>query len=69
MNGVQRRFEVIGTNNGVTVVDDYGHHPTEIAATLRVLLSLSLQTVACWFVFNPIVTVSPEIAWKILAQL
>ncbi len=32
--GVQRRFTVRGTAGGVMVVDDYGHHPTEIAATL-----------------------------------
>jgi UDP-N-acetylmuramate--alanine ligase len=32
--GVGRRFEVRGVANGVTVVDDYGHHPTEIRATL-----------------------------------
>jgi UDP-N-acetylmuramate--alanine ligase len=33
--GVGRRFEHKGTRNGVLVVDDYGHHPTEIAATLE----------------------------------
>jgi len=33
-SGTERRFEVRGEANGVTVVDDYGHHPTEIAATL-----------------------------------
>jgi UDP-N-acetylmuramate--alanine ligase len=33
--GVDRRFQVKGTVRGVTVVDDYGHHPTEIMATLR----------------------------------
>ena len=33
--GVDRRFQVRGTVRGVTVVDDYGHHPTEIVATLR----------------------------------
>ena len=32
--GVSRRFETRGTQDGVRVVDDYGHHPTEIAATL-----------------------------------
>jgi UDP-N-acetylmuramate--alanine ligase len=32
--GVQRRLEVRGQARGVTVVDDYGHHPTEIRATL-----------------------------------
>jgi len=33
--GVDRRFQVLGAVRGVTVVDDYGHHPTEILATLR----------------------------------
>ncbi len=32
--GVQRRFEVLSTAGDVTVVDDYAHHPTEVAATL-----------------------------------
>ncbi|MHB9097280.1 MAG: UDP-N-acetylmuramate--L-alanine ligase [Syntrophales bacterium] len=32
--GAQRRLEVRGEANGITVVDDYGHHPTEIKATL-----------------------------------
>ena len=33
--GVQRRFQVKGQQRGVTVIDDYGHHPTEIRATLE----------------------------------
>lgn len=33
--GVGRRFEVIGERNGITFVDDYAHHPTEIGATLK----------------------------------
>src|SRR5271166_4116443 len=33
-SGVDRRFQRIGTANGITVIDDYGHHPTEIRATL-----------------------------------
>ncbi|EKD56798.1 MAG: UDP-N-acetylmuramate-L-alanine ligase [uncultured bacterium] len=32
--GTKRRFEVKGMKDGVTVVDDYGHHPTEIQATI-----------------------------------
>ncbi len=32
--GVDRRFQVKGAERGVTVIDDYGHHPTEIRATL-----------------------------------
>ncbi|PWU01191.1 MAG: UDP-N-acetylmuramate--L-alanine ligase [Terriglobia bacterium] len=33
-SGVERRFQMRGKERGVTVVDDYGHHPTEIQATL-----------------------------------
>lgn len=33
--GVHRRCEVLGTVKGVTVIDDYGHHPTEILFTLK----------------------------------
>ena len=33
--GVRRRFEEVGTWNGVTLIDDYAHHPTEVAATLE----------------------------------
>ncbi|MBE3590299.1 MAG: UDP-N-acetylmuramate--L-alanine ligase [Firmicutes bacterium] len=34
-HGARRRFQVLGRVDGVTVVDDYAHHPTEIATTLR----------------------------------
>ncbi|MBQ4615649.1 MAG: UDP-N-acetylmuramate--L-alanine ligase [Mailhella sp.] len=34
-SGVGRRFELKGEKNGITVIDDYGHHPTEITATIR----------------------------------
>jgi UDP-N-acetylmuramate--alanine ligase len=33
--GVERRFELIAQVGGVTIIDDYAHHPTEIAATLQ----------------------------------
>ena len=32
--GVNRRFEIKGNNNGIMVVDDYAHHPTEVQATI-----------------------------------
>ncbi|HHP7234583.1 MAG TPA: UDP-N-acetylmuramate--L-alanine ligase [Desulfobacterales bacterium] len=35
LEGVQRRLEIKGEVEGITVVDDYGHHPTEIKATLQ----------------------------------
>lgn len=34
-SGIQRRFQVKGERQGVLVIDDYGHHPVEIMATLR----------------------------------
>ncbi len=34
-DGVERRFQIKGRAGGVTVVDDYGHHPSEIRATLK----------------------------------
>ncbi|MBU4209469.1 MAG: UDP-N-acetylmuramate--L-alanine ligase [Proteobacteria bacterium] len=35
LEGVQRRLEVKGEVRGITIIDDYGHHPTEIKTTLR----------------------------------
>jgi len=32
--GVERRFQIVGEKGGITMIDDYGHHPTEIKATL-----------------------------------
>ena len=50
--GVGRRFEVRGEVNGVTIVDDYGHHPTEIRSTLAgARLRYSGQQI--WAVFQP----------------
>lgn len=34
-HGVDRRFQIIGDHNNITVVDDYAHHPTEVVATLQ----------------------------------
>jgi UDP-N-acetylmuramate--alanine ligase len=38
-SGVQRRFTIKGEINGIIVVDDYGHHPTEVKATLAAAAS------------------------------
>ena len=37
LEGVQRRLEIKGESNGVIVIDDYGHHPTEIKVTLETI--------------------------------
>ena len=43
--GMGRRFEVKGECNGAVIVDDYAHHPTELAATLKTARSLGYQRV------------------------
>ena len=48
--GVGRRFQSHGTAAGVTVVDDYAHHPTEIRATLA---AARLMGHPVWAVFQP----------------
>ncbi|MBT7630367.1 MAG: UDP-N-acetylmuramate--L-alanine ligase, partial [Desulfobacula sp.] len=37
IEGVKRRLEIKGEKRGITVIDDYGHHPTEIMATLTAI--------------------------------
>ena len=49
--GVRRRFTHVGDIDGITVVDDYGHHPTEIKATLAAASSLGYKHVDV--VFQP----------------
>ncbi len=49
--GTDRRFEYKGTIGGVTVVDDYAHHPTEISATLQAAQNYPHKTI--WCVFQP----------------
>ncbi len=47
--GVKRRFTPVGEARGVTIVDDYGHHPTEIKATLKAAKSLGYERVVVLF--------------------
>ena len=50
-DGTDRRFEYKGSFNGITVIDDYAHHPTEIAATLTTAQNYPHKTL--WCVFQP----------------
>ncbi len=50
-HGAGRRFEFLGTVKGITIADDYAHHPTEISATLNAAKSMGYQRV--WAVFQP----------------
>jgi len=46
--GAERRFDVRGESNGVLVVDDYGHHPTEIAAVLAAARTANRRVVVAF---------------------
>ncbi len=50
-NGTDRRFEYKGSIGGVTIIDDYAHHPTEITATLKSAAACPHKTI--WCVFQP----------------
>ena len=49
--GVHRRFEILGTPNGITVADDFAHHPTELTVTLNAAMNMGFRKV--WAVFQP----------------
>lgn len=49
--GAGRRFEVLGEYNGITVADDYAHHPGELEVTLNAVMKMGYNTV--WAVFQP----------------
>jgi UDP-N-acetylmuramate: L-alanyl-gamma-D-glutamyl-meso-diaminopimelate ligase len=50
--GIKRRMEMKGIAGGVTIVDDFGHHPTAIRETLKAL-RLKFPTEKIWAVFEP----------------
>jgi UDP-N-acetylmuramate--alanine ligase len=50
-DGVQRRLQVCGEHRGVIVVEDYAHHPTEIASTLEAVRLVEPKRIVC--VFQP----------------
>lgn len=49
--GASRRFEKLGFEKGVTVVDDYAHHPTELEVTLSSAMEMGFNRV--WAIFQP----------------
>ena len=49
--GVHRRFEILGAPGGITVADDFAHHPTELTATLSSAMEMGFRKV--WAVFQP----------------
>ncbi len=49
--GANRRFQYKGSRNGVTIVDDYAHHPTEVKATLAAATKVKHNDI--WCIFQP----------------
>ena len=49
--GAKRRFEIIGKEKGITIADDYAHHPAEISVTLNAAMQMGYKNV--WAVFQP----------------
>ncbi|MDX9974137.1 MAG: UDP-N-acetylmuramate--L-alanine ligase [FCB group bacterium] len=50
-DGVQRRLQVCGEHNGIVVVEDYAHHPTEIQTTIEAIRWIEPKRIVC--VFQP----------------
>ncbi len=50
-SGAHRRFEILGKPCGITVADDFAHHPTELNATLTTAMSMGFRSV--WAIFQP----------------
>jgi len=49
--GTHRRFEKKGIRHGVTIIDDYAHHPTEVTAALKTALKVNHSRI--WCIFQP----------------
>ncbi|MFH0977535.1 MAG: UDP-N-acetylmuramate--L-alanine ligase [Spirochaetota bacterium] len=59
--GVGRRIEKIGEEKGITVFDDYGHHPTEIKATLQAIRSMGRRIIV---LFQPHRYTRTQLLWE-----
>ncbi|MGB5723472.1 MAG: cyanophycin synthetase, partial [Parasphingorhabdus sp.] len=62
--GLARRFDIVGTENGITVIDDFGHNPDKIAATLATLKAFPGRVIAFFqpHGFGPIKKMGAELA-------
>ena len=61
--GAGRRFEILGTPGGITVADDYAHHPAELKVTLRAAADMGYNRVIA--VFQPFTFPALHICWTI----
>jgi len=63
-NGLARRFDIVGTANNITVIDDFGHNPDKIAATLATLKAFPGRIIAFFqpHGYGPIRVMGAELA-------
>lgn len=63
-NGLTRRFDIVGTANNITVIDDFGHNPDKIAATLATLKAFPGRIIAFFqpHGYGPIRVMGAELA-------
>jgi UDP-N-acetylmuramate--alanine ligase len=63
-NGLARRFDIVGIANGITVIDDFGHNPDKIAATLATLKAFPGRIIAFFqpHGYGPIRVMGAELA-------
>lgn len=69
--GLARRFDIVGTANDITVIDDFGHNPDKIAATLKTLKAFPGRVIAFFqpHGFGPIQKMGAELAAVFLENL
>ncbi|AMO72108.1 glutamate ligase domain-containing protein [Sphingorhabdus sp. M41] len=69
--GLARRFDIVGTVNDITVIDDFGHNPDKIAATLKTLKAFPGRVIAFFqpHGFGPIQKMGAELAAVFLENL
>ena len=69
--GLRRRFDVVGTAGGVTVIDDFGHNPEKIAATLRTLKTFAGRLLVFFqpHGYGPLRIMGDELAAMFAAEL
>jgi UDP-N-acetylmuramate--alanine ligase len=69
--GLDRRLDVLGTANGVTVIDDFGHNPDKVAATLQTLRAFPGRLLVFFqpHGYGPLKLMAPELARSFAASL
>lgn len=69
--GLARRFDVVGSANDITVIDDFGHNPDKIAATLRTLRAFPGRIIAFFqpHGYGPLAKMGEELAATFAAEL